>query len=176
MTQKFCTNWAFLATSLPGIRCEAAVLLTDVSDCSPVVQEGQVQQAAVAFFAEKLMAEGFENRKVRPKNYVAFSDFHLKNYLRWEFKKDINKLRRNSSDHMTIVYEEWHISKIDLHINGLSSFLFCLIDVRQCKWSSPPLPLPCRRSKGPHKQICRTGAFFWLGCVPKTIKIEQLNW
>jgi len=38
-----------------SIRCEAAVLLTDVSGCSPVVQEGQVQQAvqvvesAVAF-------------------------------------------------------------------------------------------------------------------------------
>ena len=29
---------------LLGIRCEAAVLLTDVSGCSPVVQEGQVQQ------------------------------------------------------------------------------------------------------------------------------------
>ena len=28
-----------------GIRCEAAVLLTDVTGCSPVVQEGQVQQA-----------------------------------------------------------------------------------------------------------------------------------
>ncbi|CAK9101315.1 Uncharacterized protein SCF082_LOCUS47381, partial [Durusdinium trenchii] len=38
-----------------SIRCEAAVLLTDVTGCSPVVQEGQVQQAvkvvesAVAF-------------------------------------------------------------------------------------------------------------------------------
>lgn len=29
-----------------GIRCEASVLLTNVSGCSPVVQEGQVQQAA----------------------------------------------------------------------------------------------------------------------------------